>query len=86
MQRLAHYFRISVQIRKACKNGRGTANPNKKHRSTPAIWNLGSCAYEWVSVLQYLRVEDRLTEGQVPRHSVSMSSIFHVNAADPESV
>ena len=35
----------------------------------------------------YLRVKDRLTGGQVPRHSVSMSSssIYPVNAADSES-
>lgn len=86
MQRLAHCFRISVQVRKACQNGRGTANPNKKQRSTPAIRNLGSRAYEWVSVLQYLRVGDKLTEGQVPRHCVSISSIFRVNAADSASL
>lgn len=33
----------------------------------------GSFAFEWVSVLQYLRAKGRLTEGQVLRHSIPMS-------------
>ncbi len=35
--RLAQLFRILVQTRRACKNGSGTANPNRSNWSTPAI-------------------------------------------------
>lgn len=38
----------------------------------------GSFAFEWVSALQYLGAEGRLTESQVSRHSIPMSSVFRL--------
>jgi len=80
-RRFLRYATRSAFSEYLCRLGERARTAAAQQIWTEAIGLLrlfGSFAFEWVSALQYLRAKGRLTEGQVSRHSIPMSSVFRL--------